>query len=174
MLKDGEPIRDTYTHHSHLISKAINARDRGAKALLIVNGALEGEEKDLLVKFGSIAGPEDAGILVCHAKNGAVDEWLSREGKSLAQLQAEIDEGYRPKSFSLSSDLTISLEVDIERKQAKVHNVAGYLSWGLRRNTSSWGRTMIIWVSAIRVLSLRPELAKCIRARTTMRRVQRV
>ena len=115
-----------YTHHSHLISKAINARDRGAKALLLVNGELEGEEEDLLLKFGSLAGPEDAGIVVAHAKNEAVDEWLSWEGKSLAQLQAEIDEGYRPRSFSLPAGLTISLEVDIERKQAEVHNVAGY------------------------------------------------
>ena len=117
-----------YTHHSHLISKAINARDRGAKALLLVNGELEDEEEDLLLKFGSVAGPEDAGILLAHAKNEAVDEWLSWEGKSLAHLQAEIDEGYRPRSFSLPAGLTISLEVDIERKQAKVHNVAGYVS----------------------------------------------
>ncbi len=117
---------DTYTHHSHLISKAINARERGAKALLIVNGELEGEEEDLLVKFGSVAGPENASILVSHVKNKAVDAWLSREGKSLARQQSEIDEGYRPKPFSLSGELTISLEVDIERKQAKVHNVAGY------------------------------------------------
>ena len=116
-----------YTHHSHLISKAINARDRGAKALLLVNGELEGEEEDLLLKFGSVAGPQDAGILLAHAKNAVVDDWLSREGKSLAQLQAEIDEGYRPQSFSLSAGLAISLEVDVERKQAKVHNVAGYL-----------------------------------------------
>ena len=116
----------TYTHHSHLISKAINARERGAKALLIVNGELEGEEEDLLVKFGSVAGPENAGILVSHVKNKAVDAWLSREGKSLARQQSEIDEGYRPKSFSLSGELTISLDVDIERKQAEVRNVAGY------------------------------------------------
>ena len=116
-----------YTHHSHLISKVINARDRGAKALLLVNRELESEEEDLLLKFGGIAGPEDAGILVAHVKRAAVDGWLSGEGKSLAQLQAEIDEGYRPRSFPLPAGMAISLEVDIERKQAKVHNVAGYV-----------------------------------------------
>lgn len=117
----------SYTHHSHFISKAINARDRGAKALLLVNGKLRNRDKDPLVKFGSTAGPENAGILVSHVRNEIVESWFAWAGKSLAQLQDGIDESYRPNSFLFSKDLIISLEVDIKRKQAEINNVVGYL-----------------------------------------------
>ena len=39
-----------------LISKAINARDRGAKAVIVVNGKTESGQDDL-VKFGGVSGP---------------------------------------------------------------------------------------------------------------------
>jgi len=51
------------TQHSQLVTKAINARNHGAKALVLVNGKLGDGEEDLLTRFGSVSGPEDAGIL---------------------------------------------------------------------------------------------------------------
>src|SRR5215467_8639070 len=50
------------TEHSQLITKAINARNHGAKGLIIVNGKLGDGEEDLLTRFGSVSGPQDAGI----------------------------------------------------------------------------------------------------------------
>lgn len=115
------------THHSHLISKAINARNHGARAVVLVNGLLEKGEEDLLLKFGSVSGPEDAGILIVQAKNEAVDAWLKTAGRSLPDIQREINERSEPRSFALPDSLTLSLEVDIRRKHATVDNIAAYL-----------------------------------------------
>ena len=116
-----------YTHHSHLISKAINARNRGAKAVLLVNGALSEKDEDTLLKFGGIAGPDDAGILMGHVKNAVAEKWFAEAGKSLTDVQTAINEGTQPQSFSFPESMTVSVEVDIERRHATVHNVAGYL-----------------------------------------------
>jgi hypothetical protein len=115
------------TYHAHLITKAINARNRGAKAVVLVNGKLEGDEKDELLKFGGVSGPDDAGIVMVQVANTVAAEWLKAAGKSLEAVQAEIDQHKMPASFSLPESLTISLEVDIEREQATVRNVLGYL-----------------------------------------------
>src|SRR5579863_6583229 len=42
------------TQHSQLIAKAINARNHGAKAVILANGKLGEGEEDLLTKFGSV------------------------------------------------------------------------------------------------------------------------
>src|SRR5450755_625241 len=44
------------TQHSQLVTKAINARNYGAKALILVNGKLGDGEEDLLTRFGSVSG----------------------------------------------------------------------------------------------------------------------
>ena len=116
-----------HTHHSHLINKAINARNRGAKAVLLVNGALDEKDEDVLLKFGGIAGPDDAGTLMAHIKNKVAEKWFAEAGKSFKDVQAAINKGPQPQSFSFPDSMSVSLDVDIERRQATVHNVAGYL-----------------------------------------------
>src|SRR6202049_4077929 len=61
------------TQHSQLITKAINARNHGAKAVILVNGKLGEKEEDQLTKFGSVNGPENGGIVIAQAKNGAAN-----------------------------------------------------------------------------------------------------
>jgi aminopeptidase YwaD len=117
--------RRRYTRHSHLISKAINARDRGAKALILVEGP--GRRADSLIKFGSISGPADAGIPVVQVKSSVVEKWLRGSGRSLRILRRDINGKHEPQSFELAESLTIELGVDVEREQAMVSNVAGYL-----------------------------------------------
>ena len=115
------------SHHAHLISKAINARDRGAKAVILVNGELDRGEKDELLKFGAVAGPDNAGILMLHVKNRVAEEWLARADTSLAKIHEKIAETRTPQSFALPEELTIELDVDIEREKATVNNVVGLL-----------------------------------------------
>jgi len=43
------------TQHSQLVTKAINARNHGAKALVLVNGKLGDGEEDLLTRFAASA-----------------------------------------------------------------------------------------------------------------------
>ncbi|MGH9671110.1 MAG: M28 family peptidase [Terriglobales bacterium] len=114
------------THHSHLITKAINARTHGAKAVILVNGTLGKGEEDLLMRFEQ-AGPEDAGIPIVQVKNAVAERWFEAAGASLAQLQREMDEKSEPRSRALPDSLHLSLTVDIERVRKQVSNVLAYL-----------------------------------------------
>ncbi len=125
--KDQDPKRRQYTHHANLTSKAINARNRGAKAVILVNGRRPDGADDELIKFGSSSGPEDAGILMVQARNNLIEGWFRRSGKSLRLLQRDIQSSADPQSFALSENFKLTLSVDIERKQAQVRNVVGYI-----------------------------------------------
>jgi len=113
------------THHAHLISKAINARNQGAAAVVLVNPP--SAEKNELIKFGSIAGPDDAGIPMIQVKRSVAERWLRRSGRSLRLLERDINAKDAPASFALGSAFTLELHVDVERKQAQQRNVVGYL-----------------------------------------------
>ncbi|MGH9790253.1 MAG: M20/M25/M40 family metallo-hydrolase [Candidatus Acidiferrales bacterium] len=113
------------TTHSQIVSKAINARNHGARAMILVNDpAPHPEDDDTLVKFGTLAGPDNAGILLIHASRVVVNRWLAPAGESLTGLQQAIDEKLTPQSHYLP-DATLELQVDIERRTAETRNVAG-------------------------------------------------
>jgi hypothetical protein len=115
------------TQHSQLITKAINARNHGAKAVVLVNGKLDYKEEDLLSKFGSVNGPENAGVVIVQVKNDAASAWFVAAGRSLADIQAQINSSSVPASFPFSSQLQISVSVNIEKTRATVNNVLAYL-----------------------------------------------
>jgi hypothetical protein len=115
------------TEHSQLITKAINARNHGAKAVLVVNGKLGDGEDDLLTQFGSVSGPENAGILFLQVKNAAADEWFRAAGKSLDEVQTQMNASSNPASFAFPEKLQVSLQVNIESTRATVNNVLAYL-----------------------------------------------
>ena len=115
------------TQHSQLVTKAINARNHGAKAIVLINGKLGEGEDDLLTRFGSVSGPEDAGILFVHVKNAVAESWFQAAGKSLADVQNQINTSSKPASFSFPENLRASLNVNIESTRATVNNVLAYL-----------------------------------------------
>jgi len=115
------------TRHSQLVTKAINARNHGAKALVLLNGKLGDGEEDLLTRFGSVSGPENIGIIVAQVKNAVAEEWLNSAGKSLEKVQKQIDESAKPASFELSANQTAALTVSIKTTRATVDNVLAYL-----------------------------------------------
>src|SRR6202171_4099028 len=115
------------TEHSQLITKAINARNHGAKAVLVINGKLGDGEDDQLTRFGSVSGPENAGILFVQVKNDVAQAWFAAAGKSLADVQNQINASSNPASFTFPANVRISLNVNIESTRATVNNVLAYL-----------------------------------------------
>src|SRR5579862_2399552 len=115
------------TRHSQLITKAINARNHGAKAIILVDGKPGDGEEDLLTRFGSVSGPENTGIVLVQVKNQVADEWFKAAGKSLADVQGQIDHAMKPQSFAFPEQLHVSVNVDIETTRATVNNVLAYL-----------------------------------------------
>jgi hypothetical protein len=116
-----------YTHHASLVSKAINARNHGAKAVVLVNGQTDSKEGDSLIRFGTVSGPENVGILMVQVKNSVADDWLRSSKKSISEMQRQMNEKPEPASFALPVDLRITMQVDIKREHASVRNVVGYL-----------------------------------------------
>jgi hypothetical protein len=114
------------TQHSQIVNKAINARHHGARVMILVNDQPGAEEEDLLLKFGSLTGPENAGLLLIQVKREVVDRWLAPAGKTLAALQKEIDSKLQPQSFYVP-DARLELRVDVRRISAQTRNVAGVL-----------------------------------------------
>jgi hypothetical protein len=115
------------TRYSQLITKAINARNHGAKAMILVNGKLAEGEEDSLLRFGGVSGPEDAGILLAQVKNSVADAWFKAAGRSLADVQHEINSTGKPDSFAFPGTLQLALRIDIEQTHAQVDNVLAYL-----------------------------------------------
>ena len=115
------------TQHSQLITKAINARNHGAKALVIVNGKLGDGEEDLLTRFGSVSGPENAGIVMVQVKNAIADGWFQTAGKTLKDVQEQINSSTKPASLAFPDALHLALNIDIETTRATVNNVLAWL-----------------------------------------------
>jgi hypothetical protein len=115
------------THHAQLITKAINARNHGAKGLILVNGKLGDGEEDLLTRFGSVSGPENVGILFAQVKNNVAQNWFQDSGKSLKDVQDQINSNGKPFSFAFPDHLQAMLSIQIETTRATVNNVLAYL-----------------------------------------------
>ncbi len=115
------------THYSQLITKAINARNRGAKALVIVNGKIGDGEEDTLMRFGSISGPENVGVILVQVKNAVAEEWFKAARKSLADVQAGINAASKPGSFAFPDSVRVGVTVGITVTRATVNNVLAYL-----------------------------------------------
>jgi hypothetical protein len=115
------------THHSQLIAKAINARNHGARGLILLNGKLGDGEEDSLTRFGSVSGPENVGVLFAQVKNEIAGSWFQAAGKSWKEVQEQINTNGKPVSFAFPESLHANLAVDVETTHATVNNVLAYL-----------------------------------------------
>ena len=115
------------TQHASLITKAINARNHGAKAVVVVNGNLGKEQQDLLTRFGSVSGPENAGIILVQVKNSVAEAWFAAVGKSMPGVQNQINTSTKPVSFAFPESLRLTLSAGVESTRATVNNVLAYL-----------------------------------------------
>jgi hypothetical protein len=118
-----------HTPHESVISKAINAKNHGAIAIIVVNGKLPSGEEDVLPRFGDAEGPQDAGILCLQVKNSVADTWFRNRGKALSDVQRETDDPLQPGPVLVGGSVgpTLSVKVSIETIHATVNNVLAYL-----------------------------------------------
>ena len=115
------------TNHAQFITKAINARNHGAKGLILLNGKLNQGEEDLLTRFGSVNGPESVGIPFVQVKNSVAEAWFSNAGTSLNDAEVKINNQSKPASFAFPEAMHVSLRVGVENTHATANNVLAYL-----------------------------------------------
>lgn len=117
-----------YTEHAQLPSKAFHARNRGARAVILINNmANRSGETDKLETFGQTSGPANAGIAFVQVKYDVAERWMKQAGKDLPGIVKGIDHDLKPRSFSFDDSLRLEIETEIRHVQKKVRNVAGYL-----------------------------------------------
>jgi hypothetical protein len=112
--------------HTSFASKASAARARGAAALLIVNDPLNHRDSDELVRFGGRSDREKESLPTAFISRALAGKLVAAAGTSLEALQGVIDRAMLPASREIP-DVRVRLAVDVERREAEVRNVLGYL-----------------------------------------------
>ena len=97
--------------------KAMQARERGAVAVVFVTGPVQDEAKDKLPALANDGPESPAGIPVIQVKTSTAQKWVD-----LDQFQKDVDADLRPRSRVL--DMTLSGTVDVEATYAEGINVA--------------------------------------------------
>ncbi|HEX6099290.1 MAG TPA: M28 family peptidase [Thermoanaerobaculia bacterium] len=100
--------------------KAMQARERGAIAVVFVTGPLQDEAKDKLPALANDGPESPAGIPVIQVKTSAAAKWVDLE-----QFQKEVDADLKPRSRVL--DARLSGTVDVPATYAEGINVAGII-----------------------------------------------
>ena len=100
--------------------KAMQARERGAVAVVFVTGPLQDEGKDKIPALANDGPESPAGIPVIQVKTSTAQKWID-----LAQFQKDVDSDLKPRSRVL--DATLSGTVDVKATYAEGVNVAGIL-----------------------------------------------
>ena len=114
--------------HSVLRYKAMVARDKGARGLIVVTGP-HAKVKSQLVRLrfdGSLSG---ASIPVISVTDALAQQWLDGSSKKLDELQDTLDKGDIEMGFELK-DVRLSASIDIRRVKKSGRNVLGRLSAG--------------------------------------------
>jgi hypothetical protein len=109
-------------HYSQRTHKIINAREHGARAILLVSHPRERET------LPALRGLSQAhGILAAFVMRATADALLAPSGRSVAELAAAIDRALAPQSFVLA-DVRVRCELTLVRERAATANVIGMLS----------------------------------------------
>ena len=119
------PYRQHLNRYASLRYKAMLARDRGARGLIIASGPNTTVKEQLvpLVFDASLAGSSVGAVSV---SNALAEEWLQRTDKSLKELQDTLDTGQLIAGFSLDG-LTLDATIDIQQEKRRGRNVLARL-----------------------------------------------
>jgi hypothetical protein len=105
---------------SALRYKALQARERGAVAVVFVTGPQQDEAKDKLPALVNDGPESPAGLPVIQVKTSAANKWID-----LAQFQKDVDADLKPRSRVL--DATLTGNVDVAATYTDAENLAGIL-----------------------------------------------
>ncbi|MEO8033950.1 MAG: M20/M25/M40 family metallo-hydrolase, partial [Acidobacteriota bacterium] len=105
---------------SALRYKVLQARERGAVAVIFVTGPLQDEGKDKLPALANDGPESPAGLPVIQVKTSVAQKWVD-----LAKFQSDVDADLHPRSRLL--DASLSGNVDVRASYADGQNLAGII-----------------------------------------------
>jgi len=115
------------TMHADILTKAMNAKNHGASAVILLNGVLGDGEEDSLAPFESSGGPANIGIEVLQVENKVAEAWFRAAGKSLEETENQFDATSKPASFPFPESLRLVIRVGVRPTRATLNNVLAYL-----------------------------------------------
>jgi hypothetical protein len=122
--------RQHFARYSSLRYKAMAARERGAKGIIIVSGPNSGVRQQLvpLQVDGSLSGTSIAAISITDA---VAEAWFEKCEDKLLDLQKELDRGEMMMGFPLP-EVSVSARVEIKQVKQSGRNVLGILRAGAK------------------------------------------
>jgi hypothetical protein len=118
--------RSEFDKYASFRNKATVAKEKGADAILLVNGFVPKNDDDPLMDLRYDGAPAMKDISVQHVKRNFVDDLFKAEGLSFAEVQKQIDNSKKPSSFQFINSKA-SLSTDVKEIEKKGRNVAGII-----------------------------------------------
>jgi Tol biopolymer transport system component len=111
---------------SALRYRVLQARERGASAVIFANGPLQDEQTDKLPVLKNDGPESPAGIPVIQVKTSVAQTWLSSAGVDLMEFQKAVDRDLKPRSKG-STGIRIDGNVSLEATYVGAVNLAGLI-----------------------------------------------
>jgi Peptidase family M28/PDZ domain len=119
--------KSVLAHYSGLRFKAMNARERGARGMLLATGPRSPNAGEL-VAMSFDAAVAGSGIVAASIRGDVADRLIARvPGKTLADTQKELDSGNPHVTGFEIPDTTVTLDVRLQKESRTGHNVVGFL-----------------------------------------------
>ncbi len=120
--------RQQLSPYSGLRYKAMVARDKGARGLIVVSGPNSRVKSQLapLRQGGAIFG---SSLPIISVTDAVADGWLVADGKTLKQLQDKLDTGEQTMGFALK-DVQLAAHIDVMHVKRQGRSVLGVLRAG--------------------------------------------
>ncbi|HSF17088.1 MAG TPA: M28 family peptidase [Vicinamibacteria bacterium] len=119
-------VKSVLARYSGLRYKALGARERGAKGLLVVTGPRSPNAGELVgMSFDTAAAGSD--IVAASITSEVADKLLAPSGKILSDVQKELDTANPHVSGFAIESVEVKLDVRLERETKMARNVAGII-----------------------------------------------
>ena len=113
--------------HALFTTKLANAKQHGAKGILIVDATPKRQTIEQMSDGGPWRmGPQKDSLPFAFVSYEVATKWFKSRNKDFAAVVKQMDEKQKPASFALNT-LLVTLNVKIRRDKAKVNNVIGLL-----------------------------------------------
>ena len=122
---DGNDMHSDLNKYTSLRNKTRTAREKGAKAIIIISGPVDDPDDDL-IKLSYDQSFASSGLPVVSMKRAVFETLLPTNGEDLKVIQEDIKKNRLPQSRELDGS-TVSLTTEVEYVRAKSANVIGYL-----------------------------------------------
>jgi Tol biopolymer transport system component len=108
--------RQYLSRYATLRYKAMVARDRGARGLIVVSGP-QSKVREQLVPFSFDASAGGTTLAAVSVTDQVALDWLQKSGKDLAALQSQLDRGQWLQGFPLGFKLDAQIALRQERRE---------------------------------------------------------